>query len=155
MKASGGRNVDWRRLACILLGLGLFALVYYAPTPNPAVDPQGEIFPLSREGKAALALFLLAATWWVTEVVPIGVTSIAIAVIQALFFIRQADTDAVDALLGKRRGVSIKPLELRSFAGEICFMIPALPLAQSTPRLTGCSGVPWMKRIWPFSSVTR
>ena len=96
---SGGWKVDWKRLSCILLGLGLFTLVYFAPTPGPAVDPQGEIFALSREGKAALALFLLAATWWVTEVVPIGVTSIAIAVVQALFFIRPtriAFTDFMD-----------------------------------------------------------
>jgi len=98
-RASGGWNVDWKRAACILLGMGLFALVYFAPTPSPAVDPQNEIFPLTREGKAALALFLLAATWWVTEVVPIGITSIAIAVIQALFFIRgtrSAFTDFMD-----------------------------------------------------------
>jgi sodium-dependent dicarboxylate transporter 2/3/5 len=87
-RAPGGLEVDWKRLGCILLGLGLFTLVYFAPTPDPAVDPQGVTFPLTREGKAALALFLLAATWWVTEVIPIGVTSIAIAVVQALFFIR-------------------------------------------------------------------
>ena len=48
----------------------------------------GDSFELSEQGKAALALFLLAAVWWVFEVVPIGVTSIAIAVTQALFLIR-------------------------------------------------------------------
>ena len=42
---------------------------------------------------------------------------------------------------------------LRSFAGESCFMMPAEPFAHSTPRLTGCSGLPWMKRTLPFSSV--
>jgi sodium-dependent dicarboxylate transporter 2/3/5 len=52
----------------------------------------GKVFSLSREGKAALGLFLLAATWWVFEVVPIGVTSIGIGVIQALFLIRSAKT---------------------------------------------------------------
>ena len=50
----------------------------------------GEHFPLSREGKAAIALFLLAGTWWVFEVMPIGVTSLAIGVVQALFLIRPA-----------------------------------------------------------------
>jgi sodium-dependent dicarboxylate transporter 2/3/5 len=35
-----------------------------------------------------LAVFLLAATWWVFEVVPIGVTSLTIGVLQVLFFIR-------------------------------------------------------------------
>jgi CBS domain containing-hemolysin-like protein len=42
------------------------------------------------EGKGALAVFLLAATWWVFEVVPIGVTSLTIGVLQVLFFIRPA-----------------------------------------------------------------
>ena len=45
-------------------------------------------FELTQQGKAALGLFLLAATWWVFEVVPIGVTSITIGVVQALFLIR-------------------------------------------------------------------
>jgi sodium-dependent dicarboxylate transporter 2/3/5 len=52
----------------------------------------GKVFTLSREGKAALGLFLLAATWWVFEVVPIGITSITIGVVQALFLIRSAET---------------------------------------------------------------
>jgi sodium-dependent dicarboxylate transporter 2/3/5 len=52
----------------------------------------GKHFPLTHEGKAAIALFLLAGTWWVFEVVPIGVTSLAIGVFQALFMIRDAKT---------------------------------------------------------------
>ncbi len=83
-------KLDWKRVGFLVLGLVLFALVYFAPAPDPAVDPQGQSFALTREGKAALALFLLAATWWVTEVIPIGVTSIAIGVVQALFLIRPA-----------------------------------------------------------------
>jgi len=80
----------------LLLGVVLFAAVYFAPPLGPAVDPQGQTFALSTEGKASLALFLLAATWWVTEVVPIGVTSIAIAVLQGLFLIRPARTAFTD-----------------------------------------------------------
>ncbi|MGD2152876.1 MAG: SLC13 family permease [Gemmatimonadales bacterium] len=88
--AEKASKVDRKRVAFILLGLALFTLVYFAPTPDPAVDPEGRTFALTREGKAALALFFLAATWWVTEVIPIGVTSIAIGVVQALFLIRPA-----------------------------------------------------------------
>lgn len=94
-----GPDVDWKRAAFILLGVTLFAVVYASPSPAPALDPQGEAFALTREGKAALGLFLLAATWWVTEVVPIGVTSITIGVVQALFLIRparEALTDFMD-----------------------------------------------------------
>jgi len=75
----------------IFLGVLLFSIVYFSPTWPDAVDPKGEVFQLTREGKAALALFLLTATWWVFEVIPIGVTSIAIGVIQALFLIRPAE----------------------------------------------------------------
>jgi sodium-dependent dicarboxylate transporter 2/3/5 len=88
--------VDRRRIAYILLGLALFTAVYLAPIPDPALDPQGQPFPLTREGKAAIGLFLLAATWWVTEVIPIGVTSISIAVVQGLFLIRAPRTAFTD-----------------------------------------------------------
>jgi len=50
----------------------------------------GKHFELSREAKGALAVFLLAGTWWVFEVVPIGITSLAIGVLQAMFLIRPA-----------------------------------------------------------------
>ena len=82
------KRIDWKRLIFISLGLGLFAAVYLSSPWPDAVDPEGEHFALTREGKAALGLFLLAATWWVFEVVPIGVTSITIGVVQALFLIR-------------------------------------------------------------------
>ncbi len=49
---------------------------------------EGTHFVLTAQGKASLGLFLIAGVWWVFEVVPIGVTSIAIAVVQALFLIR-------------------------------------------------------------------
>lgn len=94
--AKAVRRIDLKRLFFILLGLSLFALVYFSPTFGDAVDPAGKHFVLTREGKASLALFLLAATWWVFEVVPIGVTSITIGVVQALFLIRPAETAFTD-----------------------------------------------------------
>ena len=84
------KKFNWRRLFFLFLGIMFFAVFYsLAPLPD-AVDPMGENFPLTHEGKAAIALFLLAGTWWVFEVVPIGVTSILIGVMQALFLIRPA-----------------------------------------------------------------
>ncbi|MFH1699615.1 MAG: SLC13 family permease [Candidatus Zixiibacteriota bacterium] len=88
--AGVARRIDYRRLVFIALGLILFIGIYISPDWPNAVSPQGEHFILSREGKAALGLFLLAATWWVFEVVPIGVTSIVIGVVQAIFLIRSA-----------------------------------------------------------------
>ncbi len=82
--------IDWKRLLFMSIGIVLFAIVYLAPPWPDAVDPMGEHFPLSKEAKGALAVFLLAGTWWVFEVVPIGVTSITIGVLQALFLIRPA-----------------------------------------------------------------
>jgi solute carrier family 13 (sodium-dependent dicarboxylate transporter), member 2/3/5 len=83
-------DFDWKRLMFMAIGVGLFLLVYYSPPWPNAVDPMGKEFVLSPQGKGALALFLLAGTFWVFEVLPIGVTGILIGVIQALFFIRPA-----------------------------------------------------------------
>jgi len=84
------RNIDWKKTGFLLLGMVLFVVVYWAPAWPDAVDPMGKHFPLSKEAKGAIAVFLLAATWWVFEVVPIGVTSLAIGVLQAMFLIRPA-----------------------------------------------------------------
>ena len=83
------QRFEKRNLIFMFLGLGLFTATMLLPTANPAVDPSGKEFPLTPDGKAALALFLLAATWWVFEVIPIGVTSLTIGVVQALFLIRE------------------------------------------------------------------
>lgn len=83
-------HLDWKRISILILGVALFAIVFLSPDWPDAVDPKGEHFVLSREGKAAVGLFLMAAIWWVFEVVPIGITGITIGVTQALFLIRPA-----------------------------------------------------------------
>ncbi len=88
--ATTKKRIDWKRIVFIMLGLGFFTAVYLSPSWPDAVDPAGEHFVLTREGKAAVGLFLLAATWWVLEVVPIGITAITIGVVQSLFLIRPA-----------------------------------------------------------------
>jgi sodium-dependent dicarboxylate transporter 2/3/5 len=84
------RRIDWKKIGFLLLGVFLFTVVYLAPPWPDAVDPMGKQFALSREAKGAIAIFLMAGTWWVFEVVPIGITSLAIGVMQALFLIRPA-----------------------------------------------------------------
>ena len=79
-----------KRWFFLLLGIGLFVLTFYSPPWPDAIDPAGKHFSLSHEGKGALAVFLLAGTWWVFEVLPIGITGLAIGVFQTLFFIRPA-----------------------------------------------------------------
>ena len=98
--------VDWKKHTWMSVGIVLFCMVYFCPPFPDAVDPQGEHFKLTHQGKAALALFLLAATWWVFEVVPICVTSIAIGVTQVLFLIRPAKV-VVDVTAG-----AVKPQEV-------------------------------------------
>ncbi|MBI9111824.1 SLC13 family permease [Maridesulfovibrio ferrireducens] len=84
------KSFDFKRLIFMMLGVTLFAVVYYCPAWPDAIDPMGEHFILSQQAKGAIGVFLLAGTWWVFEVVPIGVTSLAIGVLQAMFFIRPA-----------------------------------------------------------------
>ena len=88
--AGTSSQINWKKMMFLTIGIVLFTVVYYSPSWPDAIDPLGEHFELSREGKGALAVFLLAGTWWVFEVVPIGITSLAIGVLQALFLIRPA-----------------------------------------------------------------
>ncbi len=81
---------DWKRLVFMSIGITLFVVVYFSSQWPDAIDPAGAHFPLSQAAKGALAVFLLASTWWIFEVVPIGVTSLTIGVLQALFLIRPA-----------------------------------------------------------------
>jgi sodium-dependent dicarboxylate transporter 2/3/5 len=82
--------IDRRKTLILLFGLAVFLAVYFSPPWAVAIDPSGKQFVLSHEGKAAIGLFLMAGIWWVFEVIPIGVTAIAIGVFQAMFFIRPA-----------------------------------------------------------------
>jgi sodium-dependent dicarboxylate transporter 2/3/5 len=88
--AALARIIDWKKMGFLFLGMALFSVAYLSPAWPDAIDPMGKHFPLSREAKGAIAVFLLAATWWVFEVVPIGITSLAIGVLQAMFLIRPA-----------------------------------------------------------------
>ncbi len=86
------KEIDWKRIIVMSLGFLIFNVIYFwSPWPD-AVDPSGKHFPLTQEAKGALGVFLLAGIWWVFEVVPIGVTSLTIGVLQVLFLIRPANS---------------------------------------------------------------
>ena len=89
-------QIDWKRILFMMTGVILFAIVNFSPPWPDAIDPSGKHFILSQQAKGALAVFLLAGTWWVFEVVPIGVTSLAIGVLQVLFMIRPASKAFTD-----------------------------------------------------------
>ncbi len=84
-------SFDWKRVVFLLIGVTLFGIVNFAPPWPDAIDPAGKHFVLSQQGKGALAIFLLAGTWWVFEVIPIGITSLAIGALQVLFMVRPAE----------------------------------------------------------------
>ncbi len=94
--ALSGSNFDWKRIVFLLIGLTLFFVVNFSPPWPDAIDPTGKHFILSKEAKGALAVFLLGGTWWVFEVVPIGITSLTIGVLQVLFLIRPAQKAFTD-----------------------------------------------------------
>jgi sodium-dependent dicarboxylate transporter 2/3/5 len=79
-----------RKAFFLALGFAILIAVHIAEAPPDAVDPAGKAIPLTREGKTAIGLFLLAAIWWVFEALPIGVTGISIGVLQVLLQIRPA-----------------------------------------------------------------
>ena len=90
MALAEAKAFDVKRVIYLFIGAVLFAIVYCSPPWPDAVDPAGKHFALSPQAKGAIALFLLAGTYWVCEVLPIGVTGLLIGVMQALFFIRPA-----------------------------------------------------------------
>ena len=88
-----------RRLVPLLLGLAIFLAFTLAPSLPDHIDPTGRVVPLTHQGKAALGLFLLAGIWWIFEVFPVGVTAVAIGIIQSFWMIRDtrvALTDFMD-----------------------------------------------------------
>ena len=93
---AGVSRGDALRLAALLTGIGAFVFFALLPDVPDAVDPLGERFVLTPQGRLALGLFVLASLWWVFEVVPVGVTAIAIAVLQGLFHIRDTRTALTD-----------------------------------------------------------
>ncbi|HIJ19653.1 MAG TPA: SLC13/DASS family transporter [Deltaproteobacteria bacterium] len=92
-------KINWTKIIFLFVGIFLFVVVYMSSQWPDAVDPMGKHFELSKEAKGALAVFLLAGTWWVFEVVPIGVTSLAIGVLQAMFLIRPAKVAFTDFMV--------------------------------------------------------
>ncbi len=89
-------DVDWKRIFFILFGLALFFAFYFMNELPDAVDPAGKHFPLPAQGRMALGLFLMAAVWWIFEVMPIGATAIAIGLFQVIFGIRTSDAALKD-----------------------------------------------------------
>ena len=88
--ARGSITLDPRKTCIAAFAITIFLFVYFSPQWLDAVDPAGQHFVLSREGKGALAIFLLAGLFWVFEIIPIGVTSLMIGVLQGMFLIRPA-----------------------------------------------------------------
>ena len=78
------------RLIAILMGIGLFTVIYCSPPWPDAMDHMGKTVSLSWQGKGAIGIFLFACVWWIFEAVPIGITGLAIGIAQALFMIRTA-----------------------------------------------------------------
>lgn len=71
----------WMRYLGFPGGLAVFAALYFMPTPAG----------LTAAGQAALACFLLALVWWVTEPVPTFVTSLTLMVLLVFLDVRPSD----------------------------------------------------------------
>ena len=96
--AEGKPPISWGRVLTLLAGVAGFLLFAVLPGLPDAIDPTGEVVSIDRNARLALGLFVLAAIWWVSEAVPVGITAITIAVVQALFQIRDARAAFTDFL---------------------------------------------------------
>lgn len=86
-------RINRTNFICAWAGVLLFFLFYFLPEFRGVFDPKNPdiLVPLTRDGQLAIGLFLLAATWWIFEVVPLGVTGMAVAVVQIVFSIKRRD----------------------------------------------------------------
>jgi solute carrier family 13 (sodium-dependent dicarboxylate transporter), member 2/3/5 len=84
---TGNRNYPGR-VFLALLGLGIFFALYFIPFSTGSVDLLGNSSGLTKEGRGAIGILILAVIWWTGEVVPIGITAVALGVLQVLFAIR-------------------------------------------------------------------
>jgi len=89
-------HIDLGRLVALLGGIAGFVFWASMPALPDALDPEGRQFALNEQGQLAIGLFVLAAIWWVFEVLPVGITAVTIAVVQAVFEIRDSRTAFTD-----------------------------------------------------------
>ncbi len=109
------RTIEPWKAVYLLLGSLFFLLAIVFPPLGPATSLQGDPVPLTREGQAALGLFLLALVWWGAEAVPLGVTGLAVGALQVLASIRPAREalgDFMDPMIGFLLGALVLSLAL-------------------------------------------
>jgi sodium-dependent dicarboxylate transporter 2/3/5 len=82
------RKVSRKNLFNLGIGVFLFFVIIISPDWGGATEPNGEIFLLSFHGKLAIAITLLTAYWWITEPIPLGITSLVAALLQSFLLIR-------------------------------------------------------------------
>ncbi len=79
LPAKGGKKGTLRRLIPFVVALILGTAAYLAPLPG-----------LSEAGSVALAVFAIAAVLWITEAVPLYVTSLIIVVLECVWLVGKA-----------------------------------------------------------------
>ena len=83
-KTTEPKNVDrkrfWLRWAWIFLALLAFFSILVAPLPQAAAAGQKAV-ALSEAGRACLAIVALCLILWVSEAIPIAVTSLAVFIL--------------------------------------------------------------------------
>jgi len=75
-------KVDWKRIVFILTGSS--CLQWCNASPWRCCRPHGKAFSSESRRKRLPGPLFVAATWWIFEVIPIGVTSLAIGVVGVL-----------------------------------------------------------------------
>jgi solute carrier family 13 (sodium-dependent dicarboxylate transporter), member 2/3/5 len=72
-----GQKRSWRRWAWIFLALLVFFLILVLPLPQVALISQNPV-ALSEAGRGCLATVVLCLILWVSEAIPIAITSLAV-----------------------------------------------------------------------------
>jgi len=79
-----GKMAERLRIFLGALGAAVFLVLYFFPFTSGSTESSA----LTQEGRGAIGILIMAVIWWTAEVVPIGITALAVGVIEAIFAIR-------------------------------------------------------------------
>ena len=84
VNASPTATDDRRAVWILLAAIAMMLAVHLLPTPAP-LERNGELIPLTQEGKTCLAILVFAVTLWVGEAMPFAATSLVVLVLIPAF----------------------------------------------------------------------
>ncbi len=143
-----------KNIISISVGIVLFVIVYYFPF--------GSLQTLNGDMRAALGILILAAVLWMTEAIPLYVTSLVI-VLGQIFFIQEKTVSSAEALapffspiIALFLGGFVLAAALSQYELDLKMIKSVLKLAGRAPRsiLFAMMGITGFLSMWMSNTAT-